>query len=177
MQWAEELVALVDLLLRRDPGAPPWPVVRMFWVRLHGVVTEMAEIHRSTAELANGLSAQELEQSLAKFSLSIFTAAKAVINSLEEREAVVADYLRQRAVHLRQTSYALRSSKAGVLDRRRIEHLGKTFAIEDVDRMRDEVFREHGTESEFARYVAGKVRPATVQLFEALRALRDVPGW
>jgi hypothetical protein len=45
MQWAAELVALVDLLLRRDPGAPPWPVVRMFWVRLHGVVTEMAEIH------------------------------------------------------------------------------------------------------------------------------------
>jgi len=107
LQWAEELVSLVDLLVASDAGAMPWPVVRMFWVRLHGVVTELIDAHAKTVELANALSEDELERSLARFALSIHRAATSVLAALDESEVVVADYFRQRAVHLRQNGYAL----------------------------------------------------------------------
>ena len=173
--WADEFVALSDLLAACEPGRPPWPAVRLFWVRLHGVVTELIENHRSTVDLAKGMTRREIAGSLIRFSVAIFDAATAALAVLEEPEVVVADYLRQRAVHLRQDSYVVRAKKGGVRDTRRIEHLGKDFTIEEVDRMRDEILRLHGSEARFACHLAVKVRPAAVALLEALRALHRLP--
>jgi len=64
LQWADELLALADLLAACEPGSAPWPVVRLFWVRLHGVVTELIENHRSTVELAKTMPKRELARSL-----------------------------------------------------------------------------------------------------------------
>lgn len=173
--WAEELVAIADDLAASRPGAAPWLAVRMLWVRLHGVVTELVEIHRATADLAKTMTEREVGRSLVKFGVTIFDAAKAVLAALDEPEVVVADYLRQRAVHLRQDSYVIRSTNRGVRDTRRIEHLGKDFTVEKVDRMRTELFRLHGGEAEFARHMAAKIRPAAARLLDALRALHELP--
>ena len=88
----------------------------------------------------------------------------------------MADYLRQRAVHLSQDAYRIRSTKKGeLLDSRRINQLGKSFDVEEVDRLRDEVLRLHGSEASFARHVAAKILPAAVKLLEAIRALHALP--
>jgi hypothetical protein len=175
LQWAEELVALVDLLAAREPGEAPWLVVRMFWIRLHGIVTELVEAHSATSEMAATMTEHELARSLVRFSVRIFNAAKAVLAIMEESEVVVVDYLRQRAVHLRQKGYSLRFGKNGVLDQRRVGQLQKTFSIEDIDRMRVQMLRLHGSEAAFARRLADKIQPAAVKLLEVLRAFHELP--
>lgn len=178
LHWAEELLALVDVLVTPSEDSHPWPVVRLFWVRLHGVVTEMVASNRTLAELAKTMTEERLAKNLAKFSLAIFEEATAVLQSLDAREAVVADYLRQRVAHLRQHGYALRQNKTGdILDQREVKQLGKAFAIEDVDRIRSEVLDAHGSEASFAAHLARKVRPAVVRLVAVLRDLHALPSW
>ena len=85
----------------------------------------------------------------------------------------MADYLRQRAVHLKQSAYSVRLTKGGeVLDERSINHLAKTFSIDDVDWMRAAVQDRHGSGERFARHIAVKVRPGAQRLVLGLRELR-----
>src|SRR5690348_11219230 len=61
LQWAEELAALIEML--SDPMTKPtWPVVRMFWVRFHGVITEMLSLNRHPAEWARAITPEERAQ-------------------------------------------------------------------------------------------------------------------
>jgi hypothetical protein len=173
LEWAEELFALVETLGREEDAS--WPVVRMFWVRLHGVFAELIEAHRTATEIAKTLSPDQLARNLSKYSLAIFTACEGILASLDETEVVVADYLRQRAVHLRQSGYSVQSTKSGVRDSRHIPHIAKTFSIEDIDRRRDQVVATYGSEAVFARHVSRRVARPVGQLVHALRTLHSLP--
>jgi hypothetical protein len=176
-QWAEELLSLADIIAD-STTTPSWPVVSMFWVRFHGVVTEMLDFNWQQAEWARAMTAKERARSLVRFSLAIYDAGQAMLGELAEDEVVVADYLRQRTVHLKQDAYALRLKKKKdsreVVDKRFISQLGKTFTIKDVDRMRAEVTARYGSGEQFARYVAVKVRPGAQRLVLALRELHGL---
>jgi hypothetical protein len=173
-QWADELLSLADIIAD-STAAPSWPVVSMFWVRFHGVVTEMLDFNRQQAGWARAMTAKERARSLVRFSLAIYDAGLAMRGALAEDEVVVADYLRQRAVHMKQDAYALRlkgkKNSREVVDQRPIKHLGKTFSIDEVDRMRAQVTARYGSGEQFARYVAVKVRPGAQRLVLVLREL------
>jgi hypothetical protein len=171
LQWVEELLALVDALI--DGARPtPWTAISMFWVRFHGVVTEMLDGQRQQADWARAMTPEERTRNMTKFSLAIFEAGQAMLGALADDEVVVADYLRQRTVHLKQSAYSLRLTKGrDVLDERPIKQIGETFTIYEVDRMRADVQARHGSEECFARYVAAKVRPGAQRLVLGLREL------
>ncbi len=158
LDWAEELLALTDMLAQ-STGTTAWPAVHLFWVRFHGVVTELVEVNRQPAAWAREMTAQERARSL-------------TMTALEEHEAVVADYLRQRAAHLKQSAYSRRMTKAGnVNETRLIAHLGKAFTVDEIDCMRARVQAQHGSDERFARHVAVKVRPGARRLVKVLRVL------
>jgi hypothetical protein len=176
LQWAEELFALVEVLTV-GAAVPRSTDISMFWVRFHGVVTEMVDFNRQPAEWARAMTPDERGHSLTRFSLAIFDAARAMLEALAEDELVVADYLRQRAVHLRQSAYALRLTKRReVRETRTIDQLGKTFTIEEFDRMRANVQARHGSDDRFARYVAERVRAGAQRIVVALRELHALPA-
>jgi len=159
-------------MLAQSTGTTAWPAVHLFWVRFHGVVTELVEVNRQPAAWAREMTAQERARSLTKFSLAIFDAATEMLTALEEHEAVVADYLRQRAAHLKQSAYSRRMTKAGnVNETRLIAHLGKAFTVDEIDCMRARVQAQHGSDERFARHVAVKVRPGARRLVKVLRVL------
>lgn len=178
LSWVGDLLALADSLIAAGLTPIPWPFLGMFWIRLHGVMTELVEENRLGADIAATLNERQLIRSLSKFSLALFTDGRAMLATLDEQEAVVADYLRQRSAHMRQDAYSLKEMGNGaVRDTRRIAHLEKTFTIEDVDRMRADVLRTHGSEAAFAHHVAVKVRPAAARMFATLQELHSLPQW
>lgn len=178
-RWIEELADAVETIKQFGPSAT-WLVFPVFWIRLHGVFTELLDAYR----VWEGITAQN--EVVARCQ-AIYDAADGMLRALSDDEHVVADYYRQRAAHLKQDAYTIRFAphrspadrqKSGkpskVVDTRSIGHLERKFSIEEVDLILESTIKRFGGQREFAAHVATRVSPhvkALVAARDALRAL------
>lgn len=174
--WVQELASLVESLT--SGGSPSWLVVKLFWVRLHGVVTELREMHERGAALAATMTPEEIQKNYLKYILPIHQACCDILRALDEKEVVLVDYFRHRSCHLRQHSYALKLHKNNnVGDARAINHLGKSFSIEEIDRFRADLLARHGGIIGLGVHIAHKVQAPVARLYEALLAFHSLPPY
>ena len=172
--WIEELA---DVVTRVDDGRrqPSWLEVRLFWIRLHGVVSELVDAERPIAELARTLPPERLRTNLMQFSLAMFEAAERIAGLLDAEELVTVDYLRQRAAHLHQRGYALQQAKTGLKETRTFKHLGETLTIEQLDEMIPRTIATSGGEEAFAVTVARRIKDEVFRLRDVVQALHALP--
>ena len=172
-RWVQELVVAVEAFDRLGSRAP-WPLFHLLWIRLHGVFRELLDQHRAMYEMSK---LEPRRRSYADYGAAIYVACREMLEALDEQEHVAADYFRQRSAHLRQSSYTVRLAKGGrdVLERRTIDHVDKTFTIDEVDAMLRSLIAKFGTEIEFAAHVAQGVRPQVAALSQAMEGLHALP--
>jgi hypothetical protein len=172
-RWVQELSEVVDAFDRLG-ARTPWPFFHLFWIRLHGVFRELLDKHRVFHDM------QKLHPhrpSYADYGARIYLAAREMLDALDESEHVAADYFRQRSAHLRQSAYTVRVAKSGrdALDRRTIDHIDRTFTIDEIDEKLRALINQYGSDLDLAVHLARKVRPHVVALSEAMEALHQLP--
>lgn len=179
-RWIDELADAVETIERFGADAT-WLAFPLFWIRLHGVFTELLEAYRVWGE-PEAPKNQVFEPCRA-----VYEAADGMLRALSDDEHVVADYYRQRAAHLKQDAYTVRfapyrspadvrdsGKTTKVADTRTLAHIEKKFSIEDVDRILNEMVKKFGGERELAIHIAKKVRPHVKTLVDARDALRSL---
>lgn len=180
-RWIEELADAVATIESRGADAT-WTVFPVFWIRLHGVFSELLDTYQVWADLEASTRSQAVDCLRA-----IYQAAEGVLRALTDDEHVVADYYRQRAAHLKQDAYTVRfaphrspadsrrSGKASkVVSSRSLAHIEKRFSIEAVDRILSDMVKQFGGERELAVHIATKIRPHVKALVDARDALRSI---
>jgi hypothetical protein len=171
-RWVQELVIAVEAFVRLGPRAP-WPMFHMLWLRLSGVFRELLDQHRVLYEISK---LEPGRRSYADYGAAIYLACDATLNALTDEEHVAADFFRQRAAHVRQDAYTVRFGKAReVRDQRTLDHIEKTFTIEEVDAILLSLLRQFGNEVEIAVHVAKKVEAHVAELSKAMEALHQLP--
>jgi hypothetical protein len=170
--WVNDLAEVVEALDRQGDAAP-WPFRTAFWIRLHGVISDLrmecletfghAEIDPATYVPSRGsLLALEVEK---------FRCIEAVRRQFSDDELIYADYLRQTNGHPTQEQYGVRWSNANggqVNDLRRINTVGREFTVTELDaairrvlfaNAKDGRINEHTIATTFARRVRGVIAP------------------
>jgi hypothetical protein len=170
--WVEDLAGIAGDLGQRGMGAP-WPWRTAFWIRLHGVIsdlrTDALETFRSIdidpatyGPAAGSLGAMLLEK---------YRCIEAIRQQFSEDELIYADYLRQTNGHPRQRGYDVRWSNANggqVNDRRAISTIGREFTVTELtEAIRRVLFantvdgriNEDAIAARFAERVAAVIQP------------------
>lgn len=181
-RWIDELADAVEIIKRFGADAT-WSVFPVFWIRLHGVYTELLDGYRVWVKVDASIQNDVVERCRA-----VYQAADGMLRALRDEEHVVADYYRQRAAHLKQDAYTVRfaphrspahvrgsGKTTKVVDTRNLGHIEKRFSIEEVDRVLRDMVKKFGGERELAVHIATKVHPhvkALVAARDAMRSLR-----
>jgi hypothetical protein len=134
--WVANLVEIVEVLATHGEGAP-WPYFSVFWIRLHGLISEMnCEWKASVRPLGPDTETPAPGSLLAK-RIELLQEVERVVAFFTEDELIYADYRRQTEGHPIQSSYAVRWSHGNggqVLDRRGIPSMGgKEFTVAELD--------------------------------------------
>lgn len=179
-QWIDELADAVETIKMFGTSAT-WLVFPVFWIRLHGVFTELLDAYRVWVEAS-------IRNEVADRCRAVYQAAEGMLRALSDDEHVVADYYRQRAAHLKQDAYTVRFApfrspadvrRSGkttkVVDTRNLGHIEKKFSIEEVDRVLTDMVKRFGGERELAVHIATKAAPHVKALVDARDALRSWP--
>jgi hypothetical protein len=173
--WVERLADAVERLVDEN-AAPDWAVDSVFWTKLHGVLTELRGDYTKYLEPLRQMGVDPMTYvpnrgSLLEYGLAAYRCLEGVRNQLTDDELIYADYRRQTEGHTIQSCYSVRwSRKAGVIDKRRIQALGREYTIAELDASLDRVLLafnidEHAIAVHFAR----KVRPAVAALVPVMR--------
>lgn len=150
-----------------------WPFFSVFWIRLHGVFTDLAAPNERRFEIlgldrhtykANGGSLLHIAQ----FTLG---AIDMIRQRLTEDELLYLDYKRHSESHPIQSAYDLQIQKGGkIIDTRRVPTLGnKPFTIAQCDAAIRRVLKAHRDEEETAVGFAKKVEPTLSTLIAAMK--------
>lgn len=180
-RWIDELADAAETIKRFGADAT-WLVFPVFWIRLHGVFTELLDAYRVWAEL------DAAQNEVVDRCRAIYEAAHEMLRALSDDEHIVSDYYRQRAAHLKQDAYTVRFAphrspadvrRSGkttkIVDTRTLGHIEKKFSIEDADRILTEMVKRFGGERELAVHIATKVGSHVKALVDARDALRSWP--
>ncbi len=181
-RWIDELADAVETI--KSVGADAtWSLFPVFWIRLHGVFTELLDEYRLWVRLDASIQNEVIDRCRA-----VYQAADGMLRALSDDEHIVADYYRQRAAHLKQDAYTVRfapyrspadARRSGkttkVVDTRNLGHIEKKFSIEEVDRVLRDMVKRFGGEKELAVHIATTVGPHVKALVDARDALRFWP--
>ena len=172
-RWVQELVIAVDAFVRFRSRAP-WPMFHMLWLRLSGVFHELLDTSRVLYDISK---LEPRRRSYADYGAAIYLASQAMLDALTDEEHVAADLFRQRAAHVRQDAYTVRFGKGRreVRDHRTLDHIEKTFTIDEVDAILLSLLRKFGNEVEIAVHIANKLQPHVTELSKAMEALNQLP--
>jgi hypothetical protein len=173
--WVERLSDVVDRLVAE--GAPfDWAVDSVFWTKLHGVLTELRADYTKYLEPLRSTGVDLMTYvpnrgSLLEYGLTAYRCLEGVRKQLTEEELIYADYRRQTEGHTIQSCYSVRwSRKAGIIDKRRIQALGREYTIAELDAALDRVgLAFDGDEHAIAVHVARKIRPTVRALVPVMR--------
>lgn len=167
-RWILELLQLSGHLAEVGIDAL-WPAFDMFWIRLHGVLTEFAADLRGKVELLRGTKHESLLT-------PISTSLESIRSSLSDDEVVFGDWCRQLSVHVYQRGYGLDLKKNGeVKDMRPIKVLGRSLPIHEIDEIRSRVLGISEGPMTIAVQVAKTIREPARRLHEAHEARSSGP--
>jgi hypothetical protein len=178
--WVNDLAEMAEALSR--PGdAAPWPFRAAFWIRLHGVISDLRleciALFRSFG--IDPATYQPNPGSDLSLALEEFRCIEALRQQFSEDELIYADYLRQTNGHPTQAQYAARWSNANggqINDRRNISTIGREFTVAELDdAIRRVLFanRVEGAinEDAIATAFAGRIRGVIGPLVAVMRRM------
>lgn len=171
-RWAIGLSEIVDVLDKHG-GAAPWAFISLFWVRLHGVLSDIregrTEFHRT---LGIDPATHVPGRSSADFSVAALLAIEAMRSKFSDDELIYAEYRRHSESHPRQDAFELRwqgKSKKTLIDELSIKAVGRTFSFAEMNAAMGRVMRPyHFDEGAIAVAYARRIRPLLPALVEAL---------
>jgi hypothetical protein len=158
-QWVENLAQIVETLYR-EGGAAPWPYMAVFWLRLHGLLTEIRSGH-TTAFQTGGIDPATYvpnKGSLLEYAVVEWRAIEPVRQAFTEDELIYADYRRHTEGHPTQRSYDVRMNRRQINDRHGVPALGREFTIAELNAAILRVLAAHPNESAIAVAFARRIR-------------------
>jgi hypothetical protein len=159
--WIRQTKSLTEAFAQ-GPRDAPWYALEMFWLRLGGLLFELSEKWPEMEEMA-----AESDSPMFQILSEYFAARAAVVAALTEEELLIADYMRNRAAHLRPEAYSLKWDHDGKQIRpsgRRLKSAKRSFSAEDIHTILTEVDKMHGDVYGLTFHFARK-------LLEPIRAL------
>ena len=167
--WLSEFQTLVDLL-EHEGLDTPWHAVHLFWIRLHGLLSEFTDDIESKHKLAKRSRYEPVVGAAAG-------ALRQLRGSLADEDIVVADWCRQRAAHVFQKGYSLQlqQTKRGqvVKDSYLVRVLGQQLPIELADDIIARVMTEDGHHCAAAVRIAKKLAPHVKPLCAAVSRMHS----
>lgn len=167
-QWVSELVRVSRTVAAQGASAD---TITVFWVRLFGVLNEVAESYEYVCKLADDCGASH--KPMAQDARVVRDALRAMRDSMDEDELIWLHYRRDCECHVWQKSYELGRTKTGLKEKRGFDLLGgKELTVDDFAKRASAMLRKHGVnEPAMAVHFAQLIAPHAVRVFEALRAL------
>jgi hypothetical protein len=176
LQWAQQLAEAAEVLDEQGEAAP-WAFRTAFWIRLHGVISDLR------SDCLGSFRKLEIDpttfvanpRSLLALQLEHFRCIEAVRQRFSDDELIYADYLRQTNGHPTQEQYDVRWSNANggqVNDRRRISTIGWEFTVAELDAAVRRVLQANAVnEYAIARAFARRIRVSLVPLLDVMRRM------
>jgi hypothetical protein len=175
LQWIRDFHRVVGTLVEEGPASPHVPI---FWIQLHGVVTELLDDLNEKVLLGEEAVAEGYTDG--KY-LKAITRTRAaclnVRNALAEDEWIYADYRRQCEVHIWQRGLRLQARQAkggnivGLKEKYRVDALSKELTKDEIDESVVRVLRHYqGNEPAIAVTFARKLLKPALALMIAAQA-------
>ncbi len=135
--WVLDLAETAEVLQREGTSAQ-WPYRTAFWLRLHGVLSDLRKETLDFFRLAEIDPATYVPSPRSDLALLLdkHRCIERIHKQFNDDELIYADYLRQTNSHPVQRGYGVRWSDGNggqVNDRRRISTLGREFTVEELD--------------------------------------------
>jgi hypothetical protein len=135
----------------------------VFWIRLHGVLTEVGDSYEHMCNLG----------SRDRDVLAVRDAIRDLRGSLDEDELLWVHYRRDTECHVWQESYELQGAKGRLKDERKFALLGgKTLQVDEIDRRLRAMVRKYNVdEPAIAVAFATKLQPRIAAVLSAMLPL------
>ena len=157
--WIYQLRELTDALSTHELDLP-WPAFDSFWLRLHGVLTEVSKRVRRV-KLAESHPYRPWHQ-------PVLDAMDALLDELSDNEVMFAYWCRQRAAHVYLDGLGLNLKGDDNVKRSRpLDLLGRDLSIEELDEAIGEMLALTETPATIAVRLAKRIQPTTSKLADA----------
>ena len=157
--WIHQLRELTDALSAHGLDLP-WPAFDSFWLRLHGVLTEVFKRHRR-------VKAPESHPHH-PWHQPVLDAMDALRNELSDKEVIFAYWCRQRAAHVYLDGLGLNlKGDDNVRRSRPLDLLGRDLSIEELDDAIAETLAQTETPATIAVRLAKRIQPTARELADA----------
>jgi hypothetical protein len=171
-QWVENLAQVVEILAREGDRAE-WTNVAVFWVRLHGLLSELRSQYTGFLRLLkiDPVSQAAQPDSLLAHMLSVSRCIEPVRHAFNDDELIYGDYRRHTECHPTQASYGVRMTKSRkVNDRHGVPSLdGREFTVNELTAAIRRVLLAHQNEDAIAVAFARRIQDLMPPLVTALR--------
>lgn len=173
LRWVQTLDNLTVAIFNGER----WPHVSLFWIKLHGLITELVEeqgrLQESLAQYSDAHQAaieslptqgKASARAMLDCARRIYERTCSVRDALTPSERVLLDYMRQCQAHPTPNSFGLQLTKKGVKETRLTA--GEPFTVAELDTMLAAERNRYPDEAAAARAFALKLR-------DKIRVLRD----
>lgn len=162
LQWVQILNRAVTRLTAAG-GMEAVDTQTVFWIRLHGVLTEVGDWFEHTFSL--GIRDRDI--------IAVRDAIRDLRAALDEDELLWVHYRRDTECHVWQESYELqRGGKGNLKEERKFALLGKTLHVDEIGRRLRALLRHHRVnEPAMAVVFATKLQPRIATVLSAMLPL------
>jgi hypothetical protein len=169
-QWVENLAQIVETLGREGEHAA-WPYMGLFWIRLHGLLTEIRSRHATAFKMAGIDPATHVpnRRSLLEHAIAEWRAVEPVRQTFTDDELIYADYRRHTEGHPTQRSYDVRLNRGRVNDQHGVRALGREFTVAELTAAILRVLAAHPSENAIAVAFARRILPHMPALVAIMR--------
>jgi hypothetical protein len=170
-QWVENLAQIVETL-DRDGEQAAWPYMAVFWLRLHGLLTEVRANYTQTFQTMEIDPATYVPNkgSVLEYVIAAWRRIEPVREAFTDDELIYADYRRHTEGHPTQRSYDVRMNRAGQInDRHGVPSLGREFTVAELDAAILRVLAAHTNEHAVAVAFARRIRDLMPPLVAVMR--------
>lgn len=177
-QWVVDFSRITETVIREGESASVLP---LFWIRLHGVLTELPDQLAAKLDTINRIIGPgcSLPQDVMAVERS-HRACVMVRGALDEDELIYADYRRQVEVHVCQRGYRLGVNKGncatGLRETYTVASLRKKHSVDELDRRIVALLRRYRVnEQALGVAIARKVEASVASLLAAMSASHGEP--
>jgi len=180
-QWVR-VFASVTKELADGTAQPAGLFVSVFWIRLYGVLTELRETHRTSAELRALVRDGGADHPWLAAADDVFAACTAMHDALSDDELVYAAFARQVHAHVYQTGFELDIERCNpaqgqaptLRTKQMVRTVRRHIGVDEAHRIVAEVSaRFHHDGRVVARAFAKKVETHALNLFAAMSRLGE----
>jgi hypothetical protein len=177
-QWVHNFAA-VGLALREGRAAPEGLFVSVFWIRFYGVLVDLRNRYRKSAEAHQYALESGGSNTFNAASAEIFAACDAIYEALSDDELIYVSFIRHTEAHVYQESFEYdvergnpaQNQPAALRTKQLIAPLRRHVDVDEAHRVVDAILQKAGyDEARVAVNMAHKIGPYVERLERAMAA-------